>query len=321
MKSEHRHELETNVLAKNLAEWGEKLRPYASTLLTVVAVLAAAYVLLSMWRGVGAQRDRDAWDQYEMAVLGGARGELDQLQRVAASEDYAGSAMQEWAFAAWADRQLWIAAERYLIDRDDANKRLTNIAGVYEELASSAGEPEVRNRARMGLARISEMQNRLDDARKQYGLVEGSLAPLAAERIKALESKEAQDVCEWLATADLPKPRPAAGPGTPGARPGFDAEPPAVDASPMGGAGQSLEDILGGLTGELEPGRYGETPAGTDAAQPPAEQGATDGAGPAQATQPAGTSAATPAEPAQEPVAEENSSEEGTAPTEQPARQ
>lgn len=319
MKSEHRHELETNVLAKNLAEWGERLRPHVSSLLTVVAVVAAAYVLLSMWRGAGSRRDQDAWDQYEMAVLG-SDVEMDQLQRVAASEDYSGSAMQEWAFVAWADRQLRIAAERYLTDRDDATKRLTNIAGIYEELASSGGDPEVRNRARLGLARISEMQNRLDDARKQYGLVEGALAPLAAERIKALESKDAQEVCKWLATADLPKPRPATGAGTPGARPGFDAATPEADAAPASDAGKSLEDILGGLTGELEPGRYGEAPAGSDAAAAPAEPAPTDEA-PADETPPTGTSTATPAEPAEEPAAEEQPSDKEAAPTQRPAQQ
>src|SRR6188474_3501036 len=131
MKSEHRHELETNALAKNLAVWSEKLKPHFSTIMTVVAVLLAAYFLLSMWQTSGSRRDRDAWDQYEMAVLGGDL-EMAQLQRVAASDDYSGAKMQEWAHVAWADRQLRIAAERYLTDRDDANKRLTNIAAIYE---------------------------------------------------------------------------------------------------------------------------------------------------------------------------------------------
>jgi hypothetical protein len=302
MKSEARHKLETNVLAAKLAQWGERLRPHASTIMTVAAVALAAYFLLSMWRGSGSRRDREAWDQYELAILGGDL-ELTQLQRVAASDDYAGANMQEWAYVAWADRQLRLAADRYLTDRDDANKRLTNIAGIYDELAANAGAAEVRNRARLGLARVNEMQNRLDEARTHYAQVEGALAPLATERIKALESKEAQEACEWLATADLPKPRAASGPGTPGVRPGFDVATPAADPDPTGDAGKSLEDILGGLTGELEPGqRYGEAPASAPGEEPAA---------------PAESDPAAP--PAESAAGEESSNEDGAPSDESPS--
>ncbi len=172
MKSAHRHDLETNTLAKELAVWGEKLRPYSSAMLVAAAALVAMYLILSVWSSYGAARDRAAWDEYQMAILDGD-GEMKQLQAVAASDENAGALkMQDWAYVTWADRQLRIASDQYLTDRTGADKRLSAIVAVYENFSTNASDPEVRNRARLGLARVDELQNRLDDARKHYALVE-----------------------------------------------------------------------------------------------------------------------------------------------------
>jgi hypothetical protein len=278
-----------------------------------------------MWNAWGSSRDYLAWDAYENAVLSGDV-DMKQLQAVAASEDHAGAKMQEWAYLGWADRQLRLAADRYLTDRDDANKRLTTISAVYEQFSENAADPEIRNRARLGLARVDEMQDRLDEARKQYALVEGALATVAAERIKALEATDAQETCKWLATAKLPK-RPAG--GATGARPGFDAAAPSADANPAeANAPRSIEDILSGLTpSKGEPARYSEPDkegatestgdAATSNGEKPGEGGAASSPGSAE-TPATETSAPAPSTPAETPPADATPPATGETPPSQP---
>ena len=310
MNTERRHELEANTLAKGINTWGEKARPYTSALLLAVAALLGVYIIASLWNSYQATRDRAAWDDYQLAVL---QGDVEQraLQRLAASEDHEGTDMQEWALMGWADNQLKRASQLYLTNRDEAMERLTDVAGVYEQFAETGSNPEIRNRARLGLARVSEMKNDIKEARAQYARVEGALADIAAQRIKDLEPNHVEATAAWLATVELPKPTPPTGPGTPGARPGFEATAPATE-----GTDSTLQDILGTLESSDDPARYGEaakpaadeTPAATASETPTATPAATEPA----AETPAESAAAEPAatEPAAETPAAETSAEQ-----------
>ncbi|MBA3485282.1 MAG: hypothetical protein H0T51_26090 [Pirellulales bacterium] len=316
MKTERRHELEANTLAKGINTWGEKARPYTSAFLLAAAALLGVYIIASLWNSYQATRDRAAWDDYQLAVF---QGDVEQraLHRLAVSEDHEGTEMQEWAMVGWADRQLLRASQLYLTSREEAIERLTEISGIYEQFAETASNPEIRNRARLGLARVSEMKNDLKEARAQYARVEGALSDIAAQRIKDLEPKQVEETAAWLATVTLPKPTPPTGPGTPGARPGFEATAPSTE-----GAEATLQDILGSLEPTDDTARYGdaaksdagktpaatETPAVTEpAADAPAEPAATT---PAEAPAAAEPAVETPAA-AETPAAEE--------PVEQPA--
>jgi hypothetical protein len=242
MKSEHRHDLETNWLAHHMAGWIEKLKPHTTKLLVLAGIVVGLFLVVSIMASVRASKDRAAWDAYAMAIST-TDPELMQLQRVA--EEHQGTTMQEWAYATWADRQLLIAASRYLADRDAAKKRLQNVQGIYDTIIH-AGDPLVRDRAHLGLARIHEMLDQLDDARREYGQVQGDLAPHARERSAELKSSEVQQACQWLATAELPKPASPTSLGQPGSRPPFQAIPPenTGDAQAL----KSIEELLGGST-------------------------------------------------------------------------
>jgi hypothetical protein len=332
MHTERRHELETNTLAKGLTDWGDKLRPYTNLLLLIIAALLGVYIAASMWNSYRATRDRAAWDDYQMALFEGD-GEQRTLQRLASSEDHEGTGMQEWALVGWADRQLLRASQMYLNNREEAQKRLDRVIEVYGEFAANGSGPEIRNRSRLGLARAYEMRNDLEKARAEYARVEGALAEVAAERLKQLESKPAQDAIAWLATADLPKPVAPSGPGTPGDRPGFEATPPAADKA---GAmkfdtTKSLEEILGGVDPGTDASRYSE---GTAPAPAPKNEATGSAAketptDPAATTEPATSSSApsneapatesAPTEPAGTAPASEPPAADASQPAEQPA--
>ena len=295
MNTERRHELESNALAHGITTWGDKLRPYTSAMLAIVAALIGVYIVATIWNNYQAQRDQAAWHEFELALFEGD-GEARSLQRLANSEEYQGTEMQVWAFMSWADRQLRLASELYLRDRDDAKKRLSSVHGIYEQFADGASSSELKNRARLGLARVAEMQGDVDEAKAQYALVDGALAALAEERVKQLNAKPATETIEWLATVQLPKRTPPAGAGSPGLRPGFEAVPPTAD--PQSGLNfdttQSLEEILGGIKEDETGNRY----EGDEAK--PAEGAATEPA----TTEPAAT----------EPAAMDNAEESVTSP-------
>jgi hypothetical protein len=286
MKSEERHRLETNTLATELNIWGEKLRPYSSAILFAIAAVLGMYAALSLWNARSATRQQQAWDDYELALL---NSDMDyrNVYRVANNEDLAGTRMQDWAYLAWADRQLLLAAQNYLLDRDAAKTRLTEIKAVYDTYSTQALEPEVRNRALFGLARVNEIENDLDAARKNYAQVEGALSAVAEARLKELETrgKEIEEVNSWLATADLPRPVAPQGGGTPGVRPDFDVMPPATGTGTDPFNPGDMFDVLGGAGGTDAGPRYGEPEAtapasdaeaaGSDAEAPAADEDST----------------------------------------------
>ncbi len=320
MQSERRHELETNTLAKGLAQWSDRLRPYTNVVLVAIAALLLAYAGASLWKSHQATGERAAWDAYELAVLEGD-GEQRGLQRLASNEEHQGAQMQEWALLGWADRQLLQASRMYLTNREESNKRLTNIVGIYEQYAESGSSPEIRNRAQLGLARTYEMKGNVDEARKQYSLVEGGLAGVATQRMKELESKTVADSVKWLATVPLPKPAAPGGPGIPGKRPGFEASSPAADAT---GVQDALKAILGGdekASDSKVPGaeKPPETSKPEDKSATPAESDAAPAT--AAPTTPPPASAATPAiAPAAEtPAADVPATEAPAANSEKPA--
>jgi len=249
MKSEHRHELQTNELSAGLARWVDKVKPLTGQIVTGLVLLALAYAGLTVWDAQSAEKERAAWDAFALAT-DTSDPEMKSLQRVAGDEQYAGTKMQEWAYVGWADRQVLNAMGSYFFDREKTNDRLRNVSGIYEGLAQSATDLQVRNRARFGLARAYELQNKLDEAREQYLTVQGDLQPQASERAKRLESDEVREACSWLAIAELPKLDLTGGQGATGTRPGFDASLPIAEPSTDGISAESLENLLSNLNND-----------------------------------------------------------------------
>ena len=233
MKSEHRHELQTNELSARLAHWIDRIKPFTGPIVTGAVLLALVYAGLSVWDAQKETQEQAAWDAFALAS-DTSDPELKGLYRIAEDEQYAGTKMQEWAYVAWADRQVLNAMTSYLYDRKMTGDRLKNVSGIYESLSSGAADPQVRNRARFGLGRVYELQNKLDEASKQYQTVRGDLQLQASERAKQLESEGVREACAWLATAELPKRDLTGGQGASGERPEFGATLPEVDLSTDG---------------------------------------------------------------------------------------
>ena len=253
MKSEHRHELQTNELSAGLAGWIDKVKPFTGQIITGAVLLALVYAGLAVWDARSAEKEKAAWDAYALA-LDTSDPEMKSLQRIANDDQYAGTKMQEWAYMGWADRQVLNAMGSYLFDRKITKDRLQGVSDIYEQFSSRAADPQIQNRARFGLARVYELQNKLDEARQQYLTVRGNLQPQASDRAKQLESKDVLEACSWLATAELPKRDLTGGQGATGARPEFDADLPDAQSTLDVIGEKSIEELLG------DPGSEDETP-------------------------------------------------------------
>jgi hypothetical protein len=249
MKTERRHDLGTNELAHWTAGWIERIKPYSSLLVTALIVLLGTAVVGSIWNSASQSQQERAWSAFAMA-MNTSDFELKKVQQIASSDEYSGTDMQEWAFAAWADRQLSLASRSYLSNREASKERLQRIVGTYEQLAESSGDQQIRNRARYGLAQVYELQNRLEEARSQYDLVQGDYEAIARSRADHLMAPGMEETYNWLATAELPRRAFPDGPGTPGSRPAFEADFPDASKGPLDLGPKSLEEIFG--TGDTD---------------------------------------------------------------------
>ena len=250
MKSERRHDLETNQLALQVQDVLDRAKPYASQIaLVVVGIIALAYIG-SMWGSANSSTEQSAWDEFTLASYS-TDPELNSMKILAENDEYAGTSVPEWAFVAWCDRQILLASQSYLTDRATTTKRLDQVLPIYQALDQDSDNSQIQDRARFGVAQVLEMQGKVDEARTAYARVKGDLSALAADRAEQLKSPEVQASCNWLATAELPKREtPSTSGAALGERPNFDADVPAPMPSktPITDT-RTLEEILGGDTG------------------------------------------------------------------------
>ena len=250
MKSQHRHELETNALAHRVAAFIDVLRPYSSIIFGTVAAIAVLMLGISYFSGESAARQREAWDAFNQAIEGPAP-DLGLLHKSA--EENAGTTMQEWADATWADGQLWLASMQYLQNRSVAADSLGRAMSAYQSLLKDTSEPELISRAHFGLARAYELRNELDKAREEYMAVDGGFSLVAKQRAVDLEKKRTKDAYDWLATAQTPRQPAPGGPGTPGQRPQFSEDQLDMPQSAAPGepgeapSANAIEDLFKGI--------------------------------------------------------------------------
>ncbi len=260
MKSERRHDLETNQLAVQVQDFIERAKPYTSQIALVILGLVVLGYIATAWGNASIATENEAWTEFTLASYSGDP-ELNSMKLLAENEEFSGTPVPEWAYLAWSDRQLLLASQSYLTDRATTNKRLEQILPIYQEIAAGGGTSQLQDRARYGIAQVLEMQGKVKEASAAYKKVKGDLAEIATARADQLDSSSVDTVCEWLATAELPKREtPAAGGATLGTKPDFDAEFPAATprSTPITDS-RTLEEIIGGESGAVDVDRYQES--------------------------------------------------------------
>ena len=200
MDSEHRHELEENVLAGWLADKVEEIKPQLPLLAVIAVVALVCGVGLSYLRSSNEASRAEAWRDFSL-TLEGRSPNIDALRQTAF--EVTDPDVSEWALITFADGQLWQASASYLQDRSRSDEALAEAETTYDSLIRASNE-DISARATYGLARVYEMRGELDKAQEQYQRVSGSFADLAAERLEQLKSERVQKDYAWITGAEAP---------------------------------------------------------------------------------------------------------------------
>lgn len=244
MDSEHRHELEENVLAGWLAKKVEGIKPQLPAIAVGAVVLIAGLIGLNGYRASAEAARADRWRDFAVAVEG-AQPDESLLQQ--AMDANPGTPVAEWAEITWADGRLFDAANGFFRERKAADASVEKAIAAYERLIK-AKDRNVAERANFQLARALELQGKLDEAAKQYARVTGAFATVAKNRAEELESASVKDAYSWItATANGPAAT-ELGAGIDGFEPD-DIALPEVDAAD---ADATLQDLLDTVEQEVD---------------------------------------------------------------------
>lgn len=243
MKSERRHDLKTNALARGLEGLPNYWRDYGSRALLVVVVALIVYLLVRYWN------DRKASQAQQAALamttiqekledidrLAGAfsantaQAVADQRQKDARDVEDAIDTVLDHAHDARAKANAYVARgelnwklanlpelpgadTRPSLKLSNRDKLLDNAKSAYEEvLRSNSGDALDEFSARMGLAAIAEDKRDWGAARQQYQLAADSGLP---EAFRDYARKRLTDLSQYQKPVLIAPPEPQTQPST-----------------------------------------------------------------------------------------------------------
>jgi tetratricopeptide (TPR) repeat protein len=242
MKSEHRHDLKTNDLAKSLFTFQDYAREYGGRVILGLVIVILAIVLIVQRMGNSGATQLKVRDD-----LAYARNQIDRLNHVRVSDDgrptvrpaevdgvrkilqeirdkasdknvlaAAAVAMGDysWALANYPDLPAAATQPSLKPDKDRADL-LKDAQSAYQQVLSEYPDEVLANiTARFGLGAVAENQSNWDEAKKQYEAVKAMASPiadtykiLADARLKELEAiRQPVLVGAVPEKAELPKP-------------------------------------------------------------------------------------------------------------------
>lgn len=249
MKSDRRHELQTNELADRIGHWLEDARPFAKT---AAAGLVAALVLVFAYLYLTHQsqsRQAEGWDEYFTALNANKSEDIQDL-----INRRSGDTVALFARLHLADGYLAEGGEFLFTDREQAGDKLRLALENYQAVKDEAPRKSaLQQRAMLGLARTREARNEAEEARQEYKAIvdldsKSALALAAQQRLEDLDRPSTKEFLDWFAAQD---PKVRGGLGT-GKRPDFDfqslPDEPLSDGASLdaGKPSSSFEQAVGG---------------------------------------------------------------------------
>ena len=218
MKTERRHELQTNELAIWLTKWIENIKPYWKGILGGIIVALVAFAAFYLVGNRQEQGRALAWQEYFRAF---DAGDAEEFRKV--GDAYVGTGAGMWALQSVGDASLASGAGQLFRDRDAAVEDLETARDAYQKVVDQVGSSDLaaeakemlKQRALFGLGQALESLGEFTEAEKQYQRVLDEFPPtavavsLAQDRIDALKLQSTRDWYAWLA-----EQKPAASPIT-----------------------------------------------------------------------------------------------------------
>ena len=213
MKSEHRHELQTNELAKLVEKAWAWVISYATP---VVVVICALSVSIAGYRYISTSStisESGAWGEFASARTPEAYSDIAKL-------NYPDSSAADWALLVGAEMRLSVGIKVMFRDREKAVSDLEDSIDDFETLINNS-HPVIKERAIFGLACTQESLGNVAAARSEYEKLaaqEYENSPyyeVSKERAAHLKKDGPQDFYAWFSQQN-PKPPEAPEPDDPG---------------------------------------------------------------------------------------------------------
>jgi tetratricopeptide (TPR) repeat protein len=229
MKSERRHELQTNTLADWLGAVIDRIRPYQTTMLGVVLLLLLLILGGTYLHRRSAGQTADAWDKVNMAARSGNLALCDDV-----IQHDPGTTVAAMAGVVAGDYYLAEATQQQFANRATANANLAKAIDRYSHVLETTKSSMLKERATFGLASALESQGHLEEAAAKYKEVaedwpKGECAAAATRRLQDIRKPEIRKFYDDFRNFD-PKPALANEPGLPTksglSKPDSLAEPP-----------------------------------------------------------------------------------------------
>ena len=207
MKAQHRHELQTNQLAKWLEDGIELFKPYARA---IVGVLVALAIVMAVYAYLGMVQRRTEMAASDQLINGLNSPSPHELQ--AAMDEYRGTQPAVIAQLVLAERLLDNGSDMLFSDKQAGRENLFKAAEAFAVVEKEAKDPLLRGWAMYGLGRAHESMGDLDRAHEDFQQLvkeypEGSLADAARAHVNRLDQPGVKDFYDWFAKQD---PRPPA---------------------------------------------------------------------------------------------------------------
>jgi hypothetical protein len=205
MKSERRHELQTNTLADWVGHQIEAVKPHLNLILTgILAAIAVVLVWMYFLRWNNSQSNA-AWSDFYRAA-----DESEPAALLEMAKEHAGEPASVWALLLAADTQLAEGAGQTFTDRKAAEKTLKQAVQTYETVLKELRDPTLRRRALFGLAEAHEAlfsvtgdKTDLEGAREAYKQIaqqwpDTALGRAAKQKADELASPATQEFLAWF---------------------------------------------------------------------------------------------------------------------------
>lgn len=265
MKTERRHELQTNDLADWLGKKLETIEPYGRVIVGVIVGLMVLAGVYMYWSNQQEAQEQQVWNEF-LASLNDADALRDVVER------HPDADATQWARLTLAELQLGDGVELMFTDRAAATEQLNRAVENFKLLREDASDESIRARAALGWGKALESLNQLDEAREQFqwlvdAMPESAYAMEAKNRLADLDRQGTKTFYDWFATLQ-PESELSDEPGTPGEHPTLDFGELPTDGSllesPLNLDNATELPVLGNPTSE--------TPAEAPATEAPESQ-------------------------------------------------